>query len=155
MLCIFLCSTTYKSRAYWHKKYLVENIWYVVRVSILTHVVDNVLYVVDICCGGLTHVVECIACGCTYVVDTVHILWGYVVDNIHSSYIYVVGDDMLWVTFFCVVHNICWCSPQHTYICCGDMLWSTSSFTDVQALPQIALIACYNIIDIFILTWCL
>ena len=76
---------------------------------------DNVLYVVDIYCGGLVHVVECIVCGCIYVVETVNILWGYVVDNFNSSY-------MLWVTVFCVVHNICWCSPQHTYavgICCG------------------------------------
>ena len=94
---------------------------YVVRVSILEHVVDNVLYVVDVCCGEQQYVVERIACGWRYIVDTIHMLWRYVVGNAHSSY-------MLWVTiccgwrYFSVVHNICWCSPQHIYvveICCG------------------------------------
>ena len=38
---------------------------------------------------------------------------------------------MLWMTLF-------ECSPQHilvfstTYICCGDMLWSATTFTDVK-----------------------
>ena len=98
-----------------------NNLRYVVRVSITEHVVDNVLYVVDICCGVQAHVVERIDCGWRYVVDTTHILWRYVVDNAHSSY-------MLWVKiccgwrYFSVVHNMCWCSPHHTYvveICCG------------------------------------
>ena len=93
---------------------------------------------------------------------TPYILWGYVVEYIYMLWrVYPVGYYMLWTTYiYCgdilwitATHRICcglrylvddtfWvfstthtpCSPQHIYrrICCGDMLWSATTFTDVS-----------------------
>ena len=91
---------------------------------------------------------------------TPYILWGYAVEYIHMLWsVYPVGYYMLWTTYiYCgdilwttathcmccglrhVVNDTFWvfsttytpCSPQHIYrrICCGDMLWSATTFTD-------------------------
>ena len=91
---------------------------------------------------------------------TPYILWGYAVEYIHMLWrVYPVGYYMLWTTYiYCgdilwttgtrrmccglryVVDDTFWvfstthtpCSPQHIYrrICCGDMLWSVTTFTD-------------------------
>ena len=93
---------------------------------------------------------------------TPYILWGYAVEYTHMLWsVYPVGYYMLWTTYiYCgdilwttATHRICcglryvvddtfWvfsttytpCSPQHIYrrICCGDMLWSATTFTDVS-----------------------
>ena len=92
-------------------RYVVDNIWYVVRVSITA-----------IFCG-----LRVLSCGCmlwTYIL-WVPIYCGYrlyvvgIYCGQHLLIVYVVGDGMLWVT---CVHNICVCRPQHIYVvdvCCG------------------------------------
>ena len=113
------------NRFFFHT-YVVDNIVYVVRVSIT-----------DICCGQ-----RFLCCGCMLWTTPlwVTICCGYRLHVVgiccgqRLSIVYVVGVGMLWVT---CLHNICLCSPQHI-ICCGCMLWSTSRFTDVMLTKSIS-----------------